>query len=72
MVRMLFFVIVSVGNGWFCLVKCYQNVEFDDFLLGECIYHGFVMDNTTTILSGLVGAGTLSAGVESRALRCIS
>ena len=29
------------------------------------------MDNTTTILSGLVGAGTLSAGVRSRALSII-
>ena len=44
------------------------NVDFEDILFGECIYSCLIMGNTVVILPGLVGAGTLSPGVGSRAL----
>ena len=59
---------IWIGNGSFCIVKCFQNVDFDDILFGECIYSCLIMGNTVVILPGLVGAGTLSPGVGPRAL----
>ena len=55
-------------NGWFCLVKCLQNVEFDDFMISECIYPSFTTGNAVVSLHGLMGAAKLRAGVRVRAL----
>ena len=49
-------------------MKCLQNVEFEDFMLYECIYPSFTTGNAVVSLHGLMGAAKLRAGVRVRVL----